>query len=159
MQHEAPGLQRAPEVAFQAQAVHRPRIHLGPVEARVIAAGFLGPVHRDVGALDQQFGGAGVARIHRDAGAAADRDHIAAGVERRPHRLQHLLHQAQRQAARRPVRQHQQELVAAQAGNRVRLPQMAFHALRHPLQQQVARLVAQAVVDALESVEIDKHHP
>ena len=50
------------------------------------------------------------------------------------------------------------ELVAAQAGDDVALAQATGEARRDFLQQLVARLVAERVVDQLEAVEVDEQH-
>ena len=53
---------------------------------------------------------------------------------------------------------HDDELVAAESGQHVALAQRRAQPLGHDLQQLVADLVAEAVVDRLEVVEVDEQH-
>ena len=59
---------------------------------------------------------------------------------------------------RRSVGQQHAELVAAEAGDGVALAERLLQAVRDLLQQAVARVVAERVVDLLEVVEVDQHH-
>ena len=54
--------------------------------------------------------------------------------------------------------QENRELVAAQPGERVALPQARLEPARHRDQQLVAHQVAEAVVDDLEAVEVEIEH-
>ena len=51
----------------------------------------------------------------------------------------------------------QHELVAAQARDRVAFAHAALEPIRHRAQQLVADVMAEAVVDELETIEIDEH--
>ena len=51
------------------------------------------------------------------------------------------------------------ELVAAEPRQRVGLADLAAHQLRHLLQQQVAGVVAGAVVERLKAVDVEPHEP
>jgi hypothetical protein len=53
--------------------------------------------------------------------------------------------------------QQQHELVAAEASDGVGLGHSRRQSLRHDLQQPVADVVAQRVVDELESIEVDEY--
>ena len=59
---------------------------------------------------------------------------------------------------RRSGGQQHAELVAAEAGDGVALAERLLEAVRDLLQQAVARVVAERVVDLLEVVEVDQHH-
>ena len=50
------------------------------------------------------------------------------------------------------------ELVAAEARNRIARPKQRVEAPRDLLQESVACIVTEAVVDLLEAVEVDKQH-
>ncbi|MNE16874.1 hypothetical protein D3C80_1098330 [compost metagenome] len=54
--------------------------------------------------------------------------------------------------------QQDDELVAAQAGHGVDVPHLFFQALGDAFEQQVADRMAKAVVDVLETVEVEKQH-
>src|SRR5436190_22488273 len=126
-----------------------------PADTRAVAAGALGVVHRDVGAREDVLvgRGVGVEIDHADArgaahGLGADREDAVAdeGDEVLGYALG---------GRARDARQDDRELVAADPRARVR----AAHALGEPAaddpQQVVADLVAEAVVDLLEVVEVD----
>ncbi len=61
-------------------------------------------------------------------------------------------------ARRADARDHDHELVAAHARDRVALAHAHEDAARHRLQQAVAQLVAERVVDGLEAVEVEEEH-
>ena len=114
----------------------------------------LGRVEGLVGALEQ------VDRVARrgglgDAGAQADGDvgGQVGGALGHGHAqpVAHLVRDGQRR------RQHQRELVAAQARGQVGLAALGLQVGRDPAQRGVAGQVAIAVVDGLEVVEVDQH--
>ena len=113
--------------------------------ARPRGAHALGLVEARVGAPVQLLG----AQPVDGEGAVADR-HAHAAVERSRSRSQHLL----RVARRRPG-QHERELVAAEAADRVHRPQRLAQQLDQPHEHGVAGGVALAVVDRLEVVEVE----
>ncbi len=98
------------------------------------------------------------AGIDADAHAAADL-HVALA---HPHRLaQHVEHPAghlgQRRRVGAAIDQHH-ELVAAQARHHVGATQQAAQPSGHDLEQVVAGIVTEGVVDALEAVQVDEQH-
>ena len=130
-------------------------VELG-LEDRVAAAGLLGRVHRDVGALLERLVVLAVHRVQREADA---------GVDLQPHALEHerlaqvheqVLGDAGRVRWAVDVREQDAELVAAEAGDRVGVAQRALQPARDLLEQQVAHVVAERVVDLLEVVEIHR---
>ena len=74
----------------------------------------------------------------------------------RPTAFEDVLRDRVELARIRAVLDQHDELVAAQARDRVALAQVMPQAPRDVLQQPVARLVAEAVVDVLEAVEVDE---
>ena len=74
------------------------------------------------------------------------------------HRLDDLLRDVREIGKARELRQHHDELVAADAADRVAGAQLLGEALRHFLQHRVARGVPRRIVDRLEAVEVDEHH-
>ena len=85
-------------------------------------------------------------------------------MQRQPIELKRLV-QGQQESLRlgyrpvipRPTKQHGRVFVATQAGQHMRLRQRTLHACGNLLQQRVAGMVPQRVVDLLEPVEIDQH--
>ncbi len=122
------------------------------------AAGFLRGVHGDVGAPKERLGVLAVRRIDRDAETARD-------VERQPFdrdRLAELLQEAsgdrERDLVVGKLGQQHPELVTAQAGHDVVVTQHRRQPGPDLLQQLIAEMVAQGVVDLLEVVEVHEHH-
>jgi hypothetical protein len=113
----------------------------------------LGLVHRDVGALEQPERVAGVLGEGRDADAGVDVDpdaaHLEGALQRRPQ-------PEARGAGRRLVarRQHDCELVAAQARERVLVTQQRAEAGPDLAQHLVPRVMSERVVELLEAVEV-----
>ena len=121
------------------------------------AAALLRAVHRRVGVLDQARGAHLVAGLgHRDADTGAEAQLGAARV----HRLGELALKAVRDAhslehATDRLAQDG-ELVAAEAGHGVLWADRALDARRHLAEDLVAGGVAEAVVDALEAVDVEE---
>src|SRR5207248_11231193 len=112
----------------------------------------LGRVHRDVGVL-QQFGAvAAVQRVHRYADAAADVHRGTVQVGRALQHGQQPLGHLPRLGRGADVRQYHRELVAAEARHGVRVAQGTGQPAGDLLQQQVAAVVPEGVVDLLEAV-------
>ena len=139
-----------------------PRPHLGVEELAAGAAAFLGPVHGGVGVADQQVG---VGRLARSRPGDGDPDAGADEVLAPPideglgegggdavgdrHRLV-LVGEAV---------DEDPELVAAEAGDDVARAQVRPAAAARRPQQLVAGVVAEAVVDQLEVVEVEEEDP
>ena len=128
-------------------------------EAVGVAAGVLGRVHRGVRLLDEAHAVLRVGRVERDADRARERRRLVGQPERRHERVAHARqhrHHLVRRLLRVEARQDHDELVAAQPRDGVRLAHRAGQPLRDRLQQLVAGVVAQRVVDALEVVEVEE---
>ncbi len=130
---------------------------LGAVELEPGAFG-LGAVHGQVGRLEQRVEVAPVLGVHGDADAGADGDLVAlvggaAG---------HVRHHAGRDAAGgggvAHLGEEDGELVAAEPCHQVRLADALLQRCGDLLQQGVAGVVAQGVVDGLEAVQVDIEH-
>ena len=151
--------QSAPHVGLELQPRLHARIHVGRVEPVRVAADFLGRVHRGVRLLDERHGVVGVEREHRNADRARQRRRLVGEPERRQERFadarQHR-HRLERRVRRIEPGQDHDELVAAEPRDRVGFAHRGREALRHRLQQLVARVVAERVVDALEVIEIEE---
>ena len=124
-------------------------------EAVLGAAVLLRAVHRGVGVADHVCRGQ-AAVGERDADA---RPHVllaAAHGDRGGKRLDEALDEPQRVVLAVDVLVQHDELVAADAGDRVARAQRLAQALGDGAQQGVARLVPEGVVDQLEAVEVDE---
>ena len=148
-----PGRQREPaDVAVVA---------FGVEQRQPVAAVLLGPVQRGVGGL-HQLGrpGADVRPLHH-AGAGRDHDAVAAEPDRPAHRGQRRLRAAAQLGAERVlvagVLDEHHELVAAHPGHQVPAD-LGREPVGDGLQQLVADVVAEGVVDRLEPVQVEVAH-
>ena len=150
------------QLALDLEPAQRAGAHLGVEELAAGAALFLGPVHRRVGVADQHVGVgrlAGRGPGDGDPEAGGDEvldavDHVGLGEGRRDavgdrHRLV-LVGEAVDQDP---------ELVAAEAGDDVAGAQVRAQPRGDRAQQLVAGVVAEAVVDQLEVVEVEEDDP
>ncbi len=150
--------QTAAQAAFQLDARVHARRQFAGVETERIAAVALGQVHRRVGTHHQ--GGRIVAILGEQADADAEglvqlvRGHR---VGRAADRQQSLCDQRDAVAVDHVVQQHD-ELVAAGPVDRAQVADVALDPLGHLLQQLIADVVAQRVVDVLEQIQIDEQH-
>ncbi|MCY1330982.1 hypothetical protein D9M69_166320 [compost metagenome] len=156
-------LQALAQVGFQPRPCGGHRLHFRIEEAQGVAARRLGAIHRQVGALHDV-----VHRVHLpleqgDAEAGRAVILVAVQVVGDVQRGQDLfadgpgLDCGVRRVLAEPFQQHH-ELVTAQARHGVALANAGAEALGHLLQQQVATVMAQGVVEGLEVVEIDQDH-
>ncbi len=143
------------QVVLQLQALQVVRLQVGLVEAEALLR-FLGVVHRHVGRLQQRHGVLAVLGIDRNADAGAQQHLAAEEHERALQVVVDLLGDAAHHLVGAHAIQHDAELVAAEARHQVALAHAAGEALGDVLQQQVAGLVAQRVVDQLEVVEVEE---
>ena len=128
----------------------------------------LRPVHRGVGVSQERLGVARVLRIQADADRGRDEELAAPQVERLLQRLAHARGHGLGDEQRRhraagdragpslEIGEQQQELVAAQARDRVGLTRAHAEALRQLDQQLVAGVVPERVVHELEVVEVQE---
>ncbi len=158
MQEELVALQAAAQTRLQRHPLERMDVDLLRVELVVVLAVLLGAVHGDVGVFHQGLFVLRFRRIHADADARRhpaflplnrhrldERGEDLARDGRDLFRLGHFLHQ-------------HHELVPAQARHHVARAHGLREASAHFLQQLVAGLVAERVVDVLEAVEIYEKH-
>ena len=150
-------LDRLAQAAGERQAARAEAVE-ARLEHRVPAAALLGGVHRDVGALDQRLHARAVRGVAGHADARVDLEREALDRERLAQAGEQLARDDVGVAGAAQLRQQHAELVAAEAGDRVVLAERLLEAVRDLLQQAVARVVAERVVDLLEVVEVDQHH-
>ncbi len=132
-------------------------VHPGLEHHVAVLALPLGAVHRDVGVAQELFGGRAIA--HRDPDAGRDDQSLALGALQFEWLLergqQSLGDQLGARCQRHPFGDDD-ELVAAQAPERVDVAHDALQARGDGAQQLVADAVTERVVDALEVVEVDE---
>ncbi len=149
-------VERAAKLCGERQPVRAVLVALGRVELTA-AAVLLREVHRHVGALEQCVNVGAVLGVERDADARLEVERDAFERERPAQHRAHALAEHQRLAAVGDVRQQQSELVATEARDAVRLTQPGAQAPADLLQQQVAVVMPEGVVDLLEAVEVEDH--
>ena len=156
VQHEFVVVQRVAQVRFEFQPLHRMRVQLLGIELERASAFFLGAIHCDVRILQQRLGIASVRRIGTDADARRGTILPSGENHRLGQRFQNLAgHRAGLVLGAQPFCQHR-EFIAAEARDHVDFPDTGDQPFRHYAQYLVARVVAQTVVDVLETVEVEK---
>ena len=159
VQHELALLQRHPQVALQRSAGGDRRLHHGVEEADAVAPGGLGGVHGQVGMLDQVFHRLAL-RVEQHGAHAGGAVHVVGCqlvglVERQKDLLAHGLGLLGRLGGLpAQVLQQHQKLIAPEPGHRVALAHAGRQPLGDLLQQHIAHVVAQRVVQGLEVVQV-----
>ncbi len=148
--------QRAADVGLEPQPLVQHVLHLRLEGDVAVLAGCLGVVHGDIGVAEQRLG-ARVRRGEGDADAGADAHLGAVELERPVEGLDQGARQALDLADGGDALEQHRELIAAEARHGVGGARGLDDALRHRLQQAVAGVVAERVVDVLEVVQIEEH--
>ena len=123
-----------------------------------VATATLGRVHRVVGMTQQGLLLLAMFRVQGDADAGADLHGVSFQLVGLQQHGADLLGDGKRVSVVRNAVQHHHELIATQPRHHVRLADAATYALADFAQQQVAQVVAVAVVDALEAVQVEVQH-
>ena len=132
-------------------------VHFACVKLEVVVAHVLGAVHGGVGVHHQRVRFFAVTRVHHHAHAARYLHFMASEQHRPRHRLANLFEQRRdRLRVFAEVGEEEDELIAAKTADRVIATYAVLHALADHLEQFVAGVVAEAVVDQLEAVEVDE---
>ncbi len=132
------------------------RVHARLEEAEEIAAAILGLVQRKIGVAHQIRQLRAVARRQGDADAGGDAGPLAIEVERGPDAVQDPLGDLNHGRRLGQLGQHDREFVAAQAAQAVARPQNLPQALGDLDQQEIAGVMAEAVIDLLEAVQVEQ---
>ena len=151
------GLDRAAQVRLEVEAGEHVALHPHVEDGVARLALRLGAVHRDIGVVDQ-LERIDVRPSERDADRTGDVELAPDDLQRIGQRAQHTLGDDRGLARVRDVLEQHGELVAADPRDRVAGPQRGVQAQRDRLQQLVAGLMAERVVDDLEMVEVDEQH-
>ena len=157
VQHELAVDDRAPQVEREPQALDGVPVVPRGVDGAALAR-LLGQVHRDVGAAQERRGVVAVLGRDGDADADVGGELVALDGDRLVQRLQQVAGGGDRLGLPGARQQHR-ELVAAEPRQGVLRPQRRGEPARRALQQQVAEVVAEGVVDVLEAVEVEQQQP
>ncbi|MDT4821239.1 hypothetical protein FQZ97_544090 [compost metagenome] len=152
--HELLVLQAHTGFPLHGQALLHLVVHLRHEGADAVASLVLGLVHRRVGIAQQGDGVAAVAGVAAEADAAADRHLLLVQHHRQGDALLEALQPGHLLAKLVGLHQQHDELVAAQARYGVDLAHPRPQAVGDLDQQLVAGVVAEAVVDHLEAVDV-----
>src|SRR5690348_7553938 len=146
---ELAALERAMQLAAQERACARTLVDLRGVEMEGIAARLLGAIHRRVGGREQRLDIAAIGGEKRNADARGDEELVAADGDRAAELLEHFLRDDARVLRTRKIREHDRELVAGDARDRVARAHRRLQSARDLLQKLIARAVPERVVDQL----------
>ena len=127
------------------------------VEAKAGPSLALHVVHRGIGLFHQRPRVKRVGRIEADTDARRDEEIPVVQTVRLLGGGEKFCRRHFRACCIRNLGQHHREFVSAHARHGVRFAHRAAQVLRHLLQELVAHVMAQAVVDELEAVEVEEH--
>ncbi len=151
-------MQGPAQQAFGDETTHGPGPHFLVKSLGPVAASLLGPVQGHVGFAQQVVGVAPGVGGAGDADAQGAHDFVGADRERGPRRLDDPLAQRHRLLLVLELFGQDHELVASQAGDRVRRAHMVREPGGHLRQDGVTGAMAERVVDHLEPVQVDVEH-
>ncbi len=157
VQDELAIVDRPAELAQERQAARAVPVALHRVEL-VAGVRLLRDVHRHVGPLHERRDVLPVLREERDADAGVDVQRKPVDRERVLESFEDLVGDHHGAGCVRHAGQQDRELVAAQSCDRVAVAEQRLQPGPDHLQQHVAGVVPQRVVDLLETVEVDDHH-
>ncbi|MNN05988.1 hypothetical protein D3C81_1187670 [compost metagenome] len=159
VQHELLGGDRSMQAAFQSLAVLRGAGQLLGVEMVAVAPVLLGLIHGHIRTADQLGHFLAVVGEQADADAGANEQLMAtAGAERLLQEVDQILRHRRRLFGMVDGLQHQQELVAAQAGEHVLGADALAQSAGDQHQQLVPDRMTETVVDPLETIQIEEQH-
>ena len=152
VQEELAVLHRLAHPVLELDLLRDARIDARRVE-QIPLAGFLGPLERRLGIAKDGIGVRSVIGRNGNASLRRDQDFFASDVERRAKNIGAL--QSARDVFRAAdVRIHEREHVPAQARDAADVTGGVAQALRHGLEQNIAQLAAERIVDGLEALEV-----
>ena len=137
MRPDLPIRDGATQLRLDGETPLRRLVHFGVEEAVGVASALLGPVHGDVGRLQETFRVLSILGIHRDAATRRNGQIVAAALHRRAHALDELLGDARRSFGRR-VGKEDEKLVTTASGQGITVAQPVGEALSHDPQHLVA---------------------
>ena len=151
-------VESATHAVVELEALNGLRRHLLREEAERVAAPALGCVHGRIGILDERFRIVAMVGKDADSDAARDVERIPVEIEGRPEITRDPFGNNGRIAGRIDRPKSDQELIAAQPGNRVFFAGAGLESLRDALEQFIAPRVAKTIVDDLEAIDVEVEH-
>ncbi len=147
-------LERLAQVLLELELVGEAPPGLGPVE---LESGARGPglMHGRFGGREQRFQVIGIVGEHGHARLRAHGDLVPGGDHYGGQPLEHSARDPSRRLRVADLREHDAELVAAEPSDEVGLPNAVPQRPGHVLQEPVAVLVSEDVVDLLEPVQVE----
>ena len=143
--------------SFEVESRQRSLVHLRVIKGERPATVFLGAVHRRIRIPEEFIRALAIAGIDGDANRDADSQFVFID----PHRAHDRIENAARDngciLGRRNLRQNDGELVPAHAKHQFAAAQARLDACRDRFQQQVTRVMPEAVVNDFEAVEVEEH--
>ena len=143
------------QVVLEAEPVELARVHVGIEQLVARLAARLRVIHGGVGIAHDLVGVVVLGAAEGDADARGGEDFPPADRKGRAQRVLNAERDGVGLILVAELVQENRELVSAQPGERVALPQARLEAARHRRQQLVAHQVAETVVDDLEAVEVE----
>jgi hypothetical protein len=156
--HLAP-FQRLAEAGLDGEAFFHRRIHIRGEKLEIGLAVFLGPVHGGVGVFQHGHGIGGVVGKHGDTDRARDKSLAPGQIKRLFQDVENAAGNGGGILIGAQIGHEHGEFVAAQPRHRVARTDASGQPAAGFLQQQVAHVVAQGVVDQFEAVKVDEHKP
>ena len=148
---------RLAQCVFHFQALAGRLVHACRVELVIVPAGILGVVHRGIGIAQHGLAVAPVTRENADPDTRRRIQRVRPDLVAVGKGTLQLAGDAGRSQRRIDVGQHDGEFVAAQPCHDVAGAHRLAQARRDQAQQVVADVVAERVVDILETIEVDQH--
>ncbi len=150
--------ERAAQAVLERDPLQGLGVHDGVEELVVVAALLLGLVHGGIRALDERLGVDAVLGEDADSDRCGDVELAPFDMEGIADGFEDLLGDERGVLGMTELGQEQRELVAAEAGHRVAVAHARLNPRRHGLQKLVADVVAEGIVDDLETIEVEEQH-
>ncbi len=148
---------RVAELMIDVPAAFERTVRIRRVEAQTVLAGALDHVHRTICVTHQRGGVLRVVRVEGDADAGRDADIGTVDHDRGGQHAEDSLGDVAGRSLRRNVAGNHHELVTGQADDQVVVSHGGLEPTTETLQQQVAGIVPEGIVDDLEAVDVDEH--
>ncbi len=158
VQDELIQFQRAPHFGFELMALDGAHVHFRGEELKIVPPAFLGVVHGGVRILHQFAAVLGIVGENTDTDAAGGVERVPGDSQRLGERPDDLARNLGRVVGLAQTLEGDDELVATQPRQGVALAYAGGHLAGDFLEQQVAYVVAERVVDVLEAVQVDEQH-
>ena len=158
LEEELGSSQRQPELALEPMAVLGVRLDARAGELDGSGSTHLGDVHGGVGLAQELALLVAILGAQGDADAGGDVKHVVVDDQRSGQLVEHLRRHERGVLGLGDLRQDHDELVATETSQCVLAPQTARQPAGHVDEHLVSHIVAEAVVDDLEIVEVEEQH-